>query len=991
MGFDKEKLMYRVICFIIGTLLAGMGICRGEELSRAFELRYYTPDAAANGETDFKGETAWFNTDQRIEFLQHYAEAARKFFNDPDLNAMAAAEDQVQSTMAKLKPQPLPSVRKRKVLNDWRRLGYRSGQQVEESKAISWWAQQPGVVVDAERLILSENGRVLKEIEPQNWRFAVSWRAKAPKQDSRGGVFVQQGDKGQPIAGAGFLPSGRFFYCGSSGNIEAATFEPGRWYQFKIEVDQVEKRYNVSVDDTLIADFVELAGGDKATAVDYILIEGSAGMELDDIWGVGYHPWEDKECPYKIKTFLDEDFGIRPTPQNWQEMNYDDSGWQKCDLPAVHGGERCADEDLYLRTKVRLETFTRAILNVESIDPEGEIWINGQVAYVSSDRHPIRLDVARYLKPGSENILAVKVRAFTNPEKNRGGHWPSDPYIGWFLGRVWLDLTATDYIDDVFVYTTQVGDPATVKAVVTLGNEGKIDRFIGKLIVRLYPWLPQESQTAAAIAEIPVTVTEWQKQEFESDINVPKAKLWTYDQPNLYKVEVTLQDKDGKAIDDEVVTMGIRTVSQDGGTFRVNGVPAMLNGAQIMGFRSPLDKIATWSRCPPLDWLVREILQVRNMNGNLMRIHVHEWEIMPPVRGVNDPRLAEVGDQLGIMFMWTTTAWVRTATPWAVDFDGLPKYVRQVRNHPSIVLWETSNHPSIQSAYNRSEEDWTRFYQKIFETIYPQDPSRLITPAAKVEPDEKTGRRPQPWPHPMVPDGFMDVITGYGHSWTPLRKWPQKTRPDGFDVQAALDSPEKAYFNYEHQESTGQPNWNLVKGKPWYKVMSYEWSYDEGSIGRKLTADEWQISQAWQGFSAYEAIRKMRWLDYDGFSWCNLHGGPNNATYMKPLIDYLGHPKLSWYANRMAFQNVLAGSGDVDIVYGPDDAIQPLVLNLGPERKVDISVSVRNLQDGEIDRHIYNTVTLPPGRTVTHLEKFKPRFVQPGHYLIDYTVSSSSK
>ena len=32
------------------------------------------------------------------------------------------------------------------------------------------------------------------------------------------------------------------------------------------------------------------------------------------------------------------------------------------------------------------------------------------------------------------------------------------------------------------------------------------------------------------------------------------------------------------------------------------------------------------------------------------------------------------------------------------------------------------------------------------------------------------------------------------------------------------------------------------------------------------------------------------------------------GTYKKPLIDCLGHAKLSYYANRMIFQKVVAGS-----------------------------------------------------------------------------------
>jgi hypothetical protein len=201
-----------------------------------------------------------------------------------------------------------------------------------------------------------------------------------------------------------------------------------------------------------------------------------------------------------------------------------------------------------------------------------------------------------------------------------------------------------------------------------------------------------------------------------------------------------------------------------------------------------------------------------------------------------------------------------------------------------------------------------------------------------------------------------------------------------------LNSPDRAYINFEHEESIGQPNWNLVKGKPWYKIQSYEWSYDEGSIGRRLTPEEWRESQAWQAFSAYESMRKQRWLDYDGFSWCCLHGGPNTATYKKPLIDFLGYGKLAYYANKMVFQDILGGSNNVDVVYGPDDVINPIILNIGPSKKVNLDILVKNLDGKIVWKKSLSNISLQSGRNVTRLEKIKPVVPEEGYYAIEYIV-----
>src|SRR5690606_12438195 len=95
-----------------------------------------------------------------------------------------------------------------------------------------------------------------------------------------------------------------------------------------------------------------------------------------------------------------------------------------------------------------------------------------------------------------------------------------------------------------------------------------------------------------------------------------------------------------------------------------------------------------------------------------------------------------------------------------------------------------------------------------------------------------------------------------------------------------------------------------------------------------------------QAFSAWESMKKQMLLGYDGFSWCSLRGGANSGTYQKPLIDNLRHPKLAYYINQMAFQRTWAGSNNVDVVYGPDDMIEPVIHHLGEQQKVTLKVTL---------------------------------------------------
>jgi hypothetical protein len=962
------------IVFVVMMLLLNLPLLAAE-LSRSFELRYFTPDARANGETDFKGETEYFDTEQRVEFLRQYAEYAKLFFKNPGLDQLAVPEDQVQSALAKLKSQPMTRVRRSVPLNSCSWLGYRPGQREQDQADIEKWAANPMVRIESGRLIFQQAGELKKSFEPQDWRFFLQWRAKiANPQDKASFRLID------PTGGSAVSVDFNAMIKGNSRD----------WHEFKIEGDLVEKRYNLYVDGKKVVDF-SLIQNEQIKAIDSFMIEGCARLEMDDIWGVGYHPTGVVAQPFTAQTFIDADVEVKPAIDGWQNIDYDDSLWAHDDLPIMHGGERYAKEDLYLRKVIEVGEYDRAVLEAETIDPAGEIWINGHVVSVTRDRHPLRIDITDDLRKNSKNIIAVRVRYFENNPADFP-HSPADPYIGWFAGRMKLDFRKSDYIDDVFVYTTQVNagktaDEAVLQAEITLANEHKEDRFQGSVAVNLYPWFPEESGEIAATVTVPVTVTEWCRETIKPTIQVPGAKLWTFDNPQLYKVEVVLRDKDGQPVDDYVFTTGIRKISQDGGVLKINDKVETLNGAGIFQFLYPMDKIAAWNRCAPLDWLVRQALMVRNMGGNAMRIHVHAWAHEPPARNINDPRLAEVGDQLGLMFQWGTTAWIRSGTPWGVDFEGYKAYIRQVRNHPSIVIWEGSNHPTVGQKYDRKPDGWLKFLNKIHETIYSQDPSRLIIPIARFA---QISKGAHDWTAPNVAWGNMDCQLGNKSQWTHLRKWPNSDQwPRDFSAKR-LNDPNRAYICTEHQEAIGQINWPLSRGKPWYKVHSYEWDTDEAVIGRRLTLDEWQLSQAWQAMTVYEPIKKMRWLDYDGFFWCCLRGGPNMATYMKPLIDYMGYAKLSWYAHRMVFQNILAGSGDVDVVYGPGDAINPIVLNHGSQWKADVTIQIKKPADGAIlAERKYPAVSLEGGRTVTRLEPWRPADIAQGYCVVEYSVAEA--
>lgn len=962
-------------------------------ISNNFELKFISHDGRANGETDFKGETSTLTTEQRVEFLNAYAKRMSRQYEDFSLEESIVSLEEAGERLLKIKPQPLPKKRNRVQLDEWKWIGYR------KKKA------QPLSRIEGNRMeIPSQAWRCMLELTLKDLEGANSSAENlcTPKEFTLGEAAV-----------FGWDEKGIFYYITNQQKTELSGLgkkvnqsrqvipKAETISEIRVELDFVYKKWNFYLDGILCADFVDFSCVDVDSISQFVVRDADIEECLQHIWGVGYYPNENNKFePYRIETFVDEDFKEPVEMNGWNEAEYDEEAWKTDKLPISHGGERYAGQDIYMRKSVFVEKLPAyAELYLESLTPGGEVYINGQLACHVRDEIFHKVDVTDYLVEG-ENLFAVKVYADKIKKRDKMTHTHTDLYTGWFAGRMHLDLLPEIYIEDVYTWTQKLQEGKAVQnievSVYARKGVASAKTVNHEVSVTMRPWFPKEGEVCAANSW--TTPTNPNILELsQGEVEVVNPRLWSSKSPNLYEVVVELKNQNGEVVDDYVVTTGIRTVSQDGGIFRINGEPELLRAPLLFGARPPLDKIAAWEKCPPAEFYIQEMLMVQRMNGNGFRMSVHDENI----GGINDPRVCELADQMGIMLVWQTTEWLRLTSAYDLDYAKMIQCIKQVRNYPSIVIWQPLNHPSWKN--------WDmimRVYRMMHEAISSVDKSRLISPAAdsrRMRPrwdDGLTDFLGNPcedcdpiWTAERICRGNMDYILGYGNEWSALRQWPnveEKNLPDYMEstayIPSYIDSTERAYFNFEHDEIVGQPNWELYKGKPMYHVMSYEDYYDEGSIGRSLAFDEWMISQAWQALGAYETICKCRWLDYDGLSWCNLRGGQNTVTYQKSIVDYYGPAKIAYYAHRMAFQEVLACSGNVDMVYGPEDRIPLIVLNLGEEKTVTVTVEVEAV-DGEIvySREMSN-ILLPKGRSRIEVEEMELPKIADGIYSINYRV-----
>ena len=933
---------------LLFTAFLGLSVAASAQTATTFEMRYFTPDAAADGVTDFHGETEWFTTPQRVEMLGKYARYASRFWGDPGLDTPLFGDADVLAALSRIKPQPLTSVRRTIPLEAWRSTGYKKGKEADVARRRAAWTAD-GARIEAGTLVLDGN-RAAPPIDTLRWRF----RMKASLAGASRDLVVRLAH-----------PDGR--------TTEVAVPDVG---EFELYGDVPGGVLFLSAGGKTLRE-MPLQG-----AMSGLSFSGKASLEAVSLYGFAL---EDSATAYRSELVFEEDFESVPSLEGWQESRYDDSAWDPVTLPSAHGGASQAGEDYYLRTRVRVDGFSQAFLHLDALDPAGEVWINGAPVAVLKGRTPHLLDVAEYLRPGEENLVAVKVKPFFTDQTVF--HAPSDHHFGWYLGEASLILTDTpNRIADVFACTSFLSDTEAVQHhKITVKREGH-DFFSGRLCIRYSPWFPAEGP-AVVEEEFPVELRPRVDNVIEHDVRVPDPACWSPDRPQLYKVDVVLKDADGKPIDDCVLTTGIRLIAQKEGVLYINHRPEVLGGGQIFGYRLPLETVARTVYCPEPAQLMRELLMAKRL-GNLLRIHVHARTLAP--EGTNDPRIARWADQMGLYLIWQTPAWTREGEGWNVDIAHYPVYMREVYNHPSIVMWEAGNHPNWFLRHGARETQ--DYMAAIIPAIAKTDSSRLISPTTAWNAThygnyegtvdlEGHPLEPEPWlMHPMMTRGIQDSYSGYDNPWSEIRNMPSPW------AKWTLEARDLCYFNFEHEESIGMPNWSLARKEPWYRLDSYEKNYEDGNIGTRLTFDQWRESQAYQAFGAWESMKMQLLMGTSGFSWCSLESGPNMFTYQKPLVDAFCVPKLAFHANRMAFQRLWAASDDVDTVYGPGDSITPVIFNLDGACIVRLEVQLQDEKGKVLERKVFRQVEVPAGRSVTRLSPFRFRSRRSGCHFIVYQV-----
>jgi beta-galactosidase len=369
-------------------------------------------------------------------------------------------------------------------------------------------------------------------------------------------------------------------------------------------------------------------------------------------------------------SFADQAWRDIQVPHDWAvELPFDSAADRNHGFKALGANYLANSIGWYRRSfNVPAEDASKRIwLTFDGVYRDATVWVNGWlVKRHESGYSPLREDITAVLDFGGANTITVRVDA--------------TKFEGWFYEgagiyrHAWLEKTDPLAIapDGVFVAPEFPGNipsgPATIRLQTTVLNKYRNARAAE---VRWSIFAPNGQPLVESDAHQSAEIAAGVQAEFVGQTKVLTPALWSPEDPKLYTL-VTTVSTDGKIVDRQETSFGIRTVGFD------PSVGFLLNGRryEIHGTCNHQDHAGVGVAIP---YALHEfrVKRLKEFGCNAYRM-AHN----PP-----SPELLEICDRLGLLVM-------DECRLLGSDSENLRKWEEQIRrnrNHASIAIWSIAN------------------------------------------------------------------------------------------------------------------------------------------------------------------------------------------------------------------------------------------------------------------------------------------------------------
>lgn len=405
---------------------------------------------------------------------------------------------------------------------------------------------------------------------------------------------------------------------------------------------------------------------------------------------------------------------IEPRFQNAPLVAYDDSSWDKINLPHTWNVHDPSDEVSgywrgigWYRKHFGLSpdlSGKRLVLEFEGANQVSEVWVNGVRLGIHRGGYTgFEWDitsVARFGPPG--NVVTVKVDNLYRdqiPPTVKSDY----TFYGGIYRDVWLRATNPTFVSAVSWTTPSVSErKASLQLHSVVRNESKAARQLTLVHEILDPGRKVVATLAGAVpAAAGATVKLDQSVEIESPL------LWSPDTPNLYQIRSILKEGE-RILDVNEEPLGFRWFRFDAQKgFFLNGKRVQIQGVNwhqsYPGMGNALPNSRHW----------KDMEVIREMGCNFWRTSHYP----------HDPATLEASDKLGLL-VWEEL-------PINKEIGHPDEYIQNVvqmaremierdRNHPSIILW------GIAGEVNAPRAIMHRVMKTTADTYRSLDPTRPV-------------------------------------------------------------------------------------------------------------------------------------------------------------------------------------------------------------------------------------------------------------------------
>ena len=420
------------------------------------------------------------------------------------------------------------------------------------------------------------------------------------------------------------------------------------------------------------------------------------------------------------------DPGAAGEKSGWLAAELSPEGWNQVAVP--HTWQTAAESAEYYgpawyrRTfevpREWVDKFVR--IEFEAAFHSATVWVNG----VEAGRHlgkgytAFAFDLNPVLKFGAVNTVAVRVDNSFNESMLPRGHSSDWAHDGGIYRPVSLLVTPKVFLENVWIDSAPnlSSGSADLDITAVIRNAG-VKPWRGAIGFSV-----REEDGGTRVLEQPSATTVSVDPGQTKTITLPtatlgNAKLWHFDHPHLYALEVNIAETAGTG-HTFTTRFGVRQIEAKDGGFYLNGERVRLMGLERMAGSNP-----EYGQAEPERWIVHDHDDLKNLNCVYTRVH---WP--------QDRRVLDYCDRHGIFIQTEVPTWgpktfegMGQEPDAAIMRNGLEQLREMVardRNHPCIFSWGLCNEIDGQNppAY--------LFAKRMYEEAKRLDPKRLATYAS---------------------------------------------------------------------------------------------------------------------------------------------------------------------------------------------------------------------------------------------------------------------